>query len=554
MVASAVLGAAAGTGMALVVAMTIVVYRYYTLRRRTKEWGSLDRCMSPEYPRKSVKPTYAVTQKEFNVAKEQHAVQPPHQGTTHSVTSEIPRTPLELGPGSVGAPLLQHQSRSYPTGQPHLTRTPSVSSQSSLDSGISRQQGHRGSSPQIRTYAPDGRTTTVHHQEAAHSSSFPLPSRSPSPLRAASLDIRCSSPGNSTLSGDLRTPSPSQSSLASLTGGSVSSACNSPSPRSNTLNRCLSPLLIPPRGHLPDNGPAPPASPLGAIQPDLYQRQDGPLFLGNKPRTGHSLGRLHFRLKYDFDRSDLTVHLIEAHDLAGSDQGGFNDPYVRLTLFPEVDSRKRQTSIHRNDPNPFFDQHFKFPVSHDELQCKTLVLQVFDYDRFSRNDVIGEVRMTMDEFDVTSNIEVWGEITKNKKPPEELQEVLLSLSYLPSAERLTVVMLKARNLFLPHDKETIDPFVKVYLLVNGKRAKKKKTAARKANCNPVWNEALSFSLSSANLPNAAVEVCVMDDLIGSNPLLGSCVIGPRENGAERDHWYDMTQSPRKAVASWHTLR
>lgn len=98
-------------------------------------------------------------------------------------------------------------------------------------------------------------------------------------------------------------------------GGSASSACNSPapvSPRSTTINRCLSPLLIPPRGHTPDNGgPVPPASPLGALQPDLYQRQDGPLFLGNKNRTGASLGRLHFRLKYDFDRSDLTVHLIE---------------------------------------------------------------------------------------------------------------------------------------------------------------------------------------------------------------------------------------------------
>lgn len=41
------------------------------------------------------------------------------------------------------------------------------------------------------------------------------------------------------------------------------------------------------------------------------------------------------------------------------------------------------------------------------------------------------------------------------QPPEELQEVLLSLSYLPSAERLTVVLLKARNLFRPQEKDTI---------------------------------------------------------------------------------------------------
>lgn len=52
----------------------------------------------------------------------------------------------------------------------------------------------------------------------------------------------------------------------------------------------------------------------------------------------------------------------------------------------------------------------------------------------------------------------------------------------------------------------LDPFVKVYLLVNGKRVKKKKTASRKGSCNPVWNEALTFSLSASNLPNAAIEV------------------------------------------------
>jgi len=43
MVTSAVLGAAAGTGFALLIAMTIVVYRYYALRRRSKDWSHLER-------------------------------------------------------------------------------------------------------------------------------------------------------------------------------------------------------------------------------------------------------------------------------------------------------------------------------------------------------------------------------------------------------------------------------------------------------------------------------------------------------------------------------
>lgn len=41
----------------------------------------------------------------------------------------------------------------------------------------------------------------------------------------------------------------------------------------------------------------------------------------------------------------------------------------------------------------------------------------------------------------------------------ELGEVMFSLSYLPTAERLTVVLVKARN--LKFQSENGDPFVKV---------------------------------------------------------------------------------------------
>ncbi|KAL0268764.1 UNVERIFIED_CONTAM: hypothetical protein PYX00_010581 [Menopon gallinae] len=471
---------------------------------------------------------------EFQVSKEQRIVQPMATVAPHSVKPDLPKSPLEL----------THQAKSYPgRSTTRLNRTPSISSQGSLDSCISKQSSeHRGSSPQIRTFSPDGKSGNV----AADSGSGHI--RSASPLRAVSLDMRGSG-------WDVRAQSSSQGSLSSI----VSSAASAPpsSPRHQGANRCLSPLLIPSAVRsLSSESPIPPSSPLGAIQPDLYTKKEGPLFLSSSS-NGTSLGRLHLRLQYDFNRSDLHVHLIEAHDLAGSESGGFNDPYVKLELSPPVDTRKRQTSIHRNNNNPYFDEHFKFPVSHEDLQDKTLVLQVFDYDRFSRNDVVGEVRMPLADVEVSFGVEVWGEITKNKKPRDEIQELLVSLSYLPSAERLTVVILKARNLFLPQDKGTIDPFVKVYLISEGKRSKKKKTATRKGNRNPVWNEALTFNVSSNCLTKAAIEICLLDqgtDLIGHNPLLGCCLIGPNEEGSERDHWLEMTSSPRKTVAMWHTLR
>lgn len=58
-----------------------------------------------------------------------------------------------------------------------------------------------------------------------------------------------------------------------------------------------------------------PASPLGALQPDLYHRPDGPIYL-TAPESNLALGRLHLRIKYDSHLFDLTVHLIEGITIA----------------------------------------------------------------------------------------------------------------------------------------------------------------------------------------------------------------------------------------------
>ncbi|XP_012288184.1 synaptotagmin-6 [Orussus abietinus] len=570
MVSSAILGAATGTGLALVVAMTIVVYRYYAAKRKGKHWSDLDRWRDPpptkprqetHYHHSHCAPTSrvldcwnkpqnnycAVQSEKFNVTKEQYAVQP--------ITD-------------TGA-VLPHQSRSYPGGSGGgrtFGRNSSVGCQSSLE-GASGPSVHRGSSPQIRAFGPDGRH---HHVDPIPTASSYPPDRSsrpPSPARAASVDARCGSPAN--CSGvHSGTVSPSQGSIASLATGAGSS-CGSPSVTAPRPGRsCRSPLLIPPprSSNSNDCGPTSPSLPLGTLQPDLYQQGETPLFLSSC-RDGKSLGRLHLRLKYDFKTSDLRVHLIEAHDLAGINQGGFNKPYVKVTLVPEVDSRERQTSVFENNPNPVFDQDFKFAVSQDDLQEKTLILQIFDHDHLSRNDVVGTVRVSMDELQLvpfTYPTEIWGEIARDIKPPEARQEVLVSLSYLPNAEKLEVGVLEARNLFPPENKETLDPYCKVSLLFGDRRVKKWKTAPNKMTRHPVWNEARSFKISASTLLTAAVEICVLDsnsDLNGGNVIVGSCILGPAPipgigpeagNNQGREHWLHVTRSPG-ALSMWHTL-
>lgn len=53
-----------GTGLALLVAMTIVVYRYYVVRRKGREWAELDRWEEEKIARKI---KYRVSQKNFNI-------------------------------------------------------------------------------------------------------------------------------------------------------------------------------------------------------------------------------------------------------------------------------------------------------------------------------------------------------------------------------------------------------------------------------------------------------------------------------------------------------
>lgn len=49
------------------------------------------------------------------------------------------------------------------------------------------------------------------------------------------------------------------------------------------------------------------------------------------------------------------------------------------------------------------------------------------------------------------------------------------------------------------------------------------------------------------------------ELSGNNAIVGSCIVGPGMAGnidaatTSREHWLQMTHSPRETIAMWHTL-
>lgn len=56
----------------------------------------------------------------------------------------------------------------------------------------------------------------------------------------------------------------------------------------------------------------------------------------------------------------------------------------------------------------------------------------------------------------------------------------------------------------------VDPYVKVYLICDGRRLKKRKTTIKKSTLNPAYNEAIIFDIPPENVEQVSLSIMVMD--------------------------------------------
>ncbi|XP_034543971.1 LOW QUALITY PROTEIN: synaptotagmin-2-like [Notolabrus celidotus] len=266
------------------------------------------------------------------------------------------------------------------------------------------------------------------------------------------------------------------------------------------------------------------------------------------------LGKLQYSIDYDFENTKLTVGILQAADLISMDSGGTSDPYVKVQLLPEK-KKKYDTKVHKKTLNPVFNETFVFKVPYEELGGKILCLSVYDYDRFSKHDVIGEVKIPMNTIDLGRPIEEWKDLeSADQEEPEKLGDICISLRYVPTAGKLTVCILEAKNLKKMDACGLSDPYVKIQLLQGGKRLKKKKTTVKKNTLNPYYNESFSFEIPLEQMQKILVAVTVFDyDKIGKNDAIGKIFVGSKATGLGLKHWSDMLSNPRRPIAQWHML-
>ncbi|CAH8606609.1 unnamed protein product [Schistosoma rodhaini] len=269
------------------------------------------------------------------------------------------------------------------------------------------------------------------------------------------------------------------------------------------------------------------------------------------------LGKLQFSLDYDFQKAELTVGVIQANDLPAMDMCGTSDPYVKVTLLPDK-KKKYETKVHRKILNPVFNETFVFKIPYAEISSKTISFTVYDFDRFSKHDQIGQIKVPLSTVDLCNVIEEWCELSPPEREGEKenrLGDICFSLRYVPTSGRLNVNILEAKNLKKMDVGGLSDPYVKLSLMFNGKRIKKKKTTIKKYTLNPYYNESFAFDVPFDQIQKVNLIVTVVDyDRIGTSEPIGRVVLGCNATGAALRHWSDMLANPRRPIAQWHTLQ
>ncbi|MBN3322862.1 PCLO protein, partial [Atractosteus spatula] len=129
-------------------------------------------------------------------------------------------------------------------------------------------------------------------------------------------------------------------------------------------------------------------------------------------------GELQLQVNYDKHLGHLILHVLQARNLAPRDNNGYSDPFVRVYLLPGRSQvmvvqnasaeNKRRTKHVQKSLNPEWNQTVIYKNIHlEQLKKKTLELTVWDYDRFSSNDFLGEVLIDLSNTSNLDNTPKW---------------------------------------------------------------------------------------------------------------------------------------------------
>ncbi|XP_038146872.1 synaptotagmin-2 isoform X1 [Cyprinodon tularosa] len=288
-------------------------------------------------------------------------------------------------------------------------------------------------------------------------------------------------------------------------------------------------------------------------------------------------GSLRFSIYYDQLQARLVVTVLQVEGLEDSSQAFGLQPFVKIRLMcaglegTELEGLKEQegqatapvlwtvlqewrTRVVKGSCNPLYGDQFSciLPEKRDTLRHITLRMEVRDFDKFSRHTVLGEVRVPLGQLNISYPLELQEDLQIPQK--DLVGEVLLSLKYLPTSQRLEIGLLKVRTAITEIFSATA-LYARISIQYNQSKMRYQKTSAVPRSPVTVFNEVLMFTLPDFPLEQTKILVWVYETLAtgrSSKCLLGQLSV-KKDRHSEDEHWTLMVRSVRQPVAKWHGL-
>eukprot|EP00117_Sycon_ciliatum_P048865 scpid21975/ scgid0210/ Synaptotagmin-2; Synaptotagmin II len=297
--------------------------------------------------------------------------------------------------------------------------------------------------------------------------------------------------------------------------------------------------------------------------------------LGGTQEQHAPYGQLQIKLEYITASCALRVHVLRAIGLPAMDIGGTSDPFVKVLLIDTLQitpagkvlkiESSWKTKHESKTLNPEFDVHYDMMCPPSiPLQRLGILLQVYDYDRLSRNDIIGHAWVPLSDLDLTSIPTLWRALERGKQISTEevsiaLGEVEVAIGYKSQKRQLTVLIKYAKKLPKISLSKPPDPCAKVRLIYEDCKIGSKDFKPERNDQNPTFNKTAHFTLD-ADIP---IEECVMTVSICHREGMTSIPIGivnfgvsilTDQDASGQNHWNDIMQKPAgELVSKWHKL-